>query len=106
MRDVFKKGHYYKFTSGDAFYVKSICDCYKCKERGLYEPKVMWLSDCNEGWRADYISSPTYYDGLAKTIEIESDHREPWVDECIKNTIEEKRKELEKDIQEYLESWK
>lgn len=104
MRDVFKKGYYYKFKNGRAFYVKDICFCSQCESRGLHEPVVMWLDDCNDGWRADYLTEYCY-DQFVNDIEIESDRREKWVNEYIANTIELKRKNLEEEIEEYLNSW-
>jgi hypothetical protein len=105
MKDVFKKGHYYKFKDDRAFYVLDICECDRCKERGLFEPKVIWLNDCYSGWNADYISSISYYTSLSNNIEIESDHKEKWVEDYIQNTIEKRKKELEVDIEKYLSSW-
>jgi hypothetical protein len=105
MRNVFKKGHYYKFNNGRAFYVYDVCKCSKCQERGLFEPIVYWLDDCNSGWNHDYITD-YWYNALAEDIEIESDSKETWVVEYISHTIEKRKNELEMDIEKYLSSWR
>lgn len=102
---IFKKGHYYKFKFGRAFFVVDICTCDQCAKRGLFEPIVLWLDDCNNGWSKDYIS-PSFYEEIIGDIEIESATREAWVDEYINNTVAKRLRDLEADLQAYIGSWR
>ena len=102
---VFKKEYYYKFKDGRAFYVQDICTCEQCEKRGLYEPIVVWLDDCNNGWNTDYIT-PNFYEKIVGDIKIESATREARVDEYINNTVAKRINDLETDLQVYIGSWK
>jgi hypothetical protein len=101
MKEVFKKGHFYKFKDGRALYVIDVCHCERCESRGLYEPYIMWLDDCSTGWSKDYINEYGY-DDLANDIAIESDSKEEWVEKYINKTVNDNKNSLLREIDEYI----
>ena len=97
VKDIFKNGHFYKFKDGRAMYVIKICDCDKCLKRGLFEPYVVWLDDCSNGWTRDYISGD-YYDYLASRIETDSYDKDEWVESYINKVINDNKNRLKAEI--------
>lgn len=101
--EVFKKGYFYKFKDGRALYAIDICHCERCKSRGLYEPKVVWLDDCSNGWCTDYLTEG-YYNELAKDIVFETYYRGEWADKYIIKTVNDNKNKLLREIEEYINS--
>lgn len=44
-------------------FIKKICDCDKCKERGWFEPEIYWVDNPD---KYDFISDVEYKQGLEK----------------------------------------
>ena len=44
-------------------YIKKICNCEKCNERGWFEPEICWIDNPNE---YDFISDIEYKNGISK----------------------------------------
>ena len=59
MKYEFHVGDYVEDVTGRIGYINSICQCKRCKERGFYEPHVMYNNgDC------DYITAHECEKGL------------------------------------------
>jgi hypothetical protein len=101
MKEVLKKGHFYKFKDGRALYVIDICRCERCKTRGFYEPYIVWLDDCSTGWSHDYITQ-FYYNELINDIVLETNSKEEWVEKYINKTVNDNKNKLLKEIEEYI----
>lgn len=104
----FKKGYFYKFTDGTAFYVDDICDCEMCKKRGFQEPMVYWLNyvECsdNPNNNPDYICSRNEY--FSNIVSEESNNsNEPWIKKILKNSCIKKVDELQEEINETLNEY-
>lgn len=59
MKYEFHVGDYVEDVTGRIGYINSICQCKRCKERGFYEPLIMY----NNG-DTDYITAYEYDKGL------------------------------------------
>lgn len=56
---IFFEGQYVETDDGKVGYIKHICTCDRCKERGFYEPYVIFTNG-----ETDYITNYEYENGL------------------------------------------
>lgn len=55
----FFEGQYVETIDGNVGYIDHICTCDRCKERGIYEPRVVFVNG-----EVDYITNYEYEHGL------------------------------------------
>lgn len=73
-------------TSGRVGYIKDVCHCDKCKERGFYEFEINWIDNPEE---YDYVSVYDFKNGLEKRFLRIGEH-----------TFEKKKSNVVKEIEE------
>lgn len=61
----FFEGQYVETIDGNVGYIDHICTCDRCKERGFYEPRVVFVNG-----EVDYITNYEYEHGLKSYKQI------------------------------------
>lgn len=82
----FKKGDIVIDTNGRVGYIKDVCYCDKCKERGFYEFEINWIDNPEE---YDYASVYDFKMGLEKRFTRIGEY-----------TFEKKKSNVVKEIEE------
>ena len=102
----FKVGDKVITSTGEVGVIEGICDCYRCKQRGFYEPKVKLIhgvydiyitdNDKENGFSSFYEIGKYKFgnidkDSINRDIELETHN----IEEAVKR-LEEYRKQLER----------